>query len=113
MTSDVVRIDAQAELRLDPDNPGEYYNTQFVGADPALTVGVWAADAYEIEVESYPMDEMFVVLSGAITLTTEHAGRQVFLPGDMVALRRGARLTWSQVDGTRKVYVILEPAEDG
>jgi uncharacterized cupin superfamily protein len=108
MTPDVVRIDPNAAVQPDPDNPGEYYASQFEGSDPALTVGVWAADAQDVEVESYPVDEMCVVIAGAITITTATAGAQVYLPGDMFAVRRGTRITWSQIDGTRKVYVILD-----
>ena len=110
---DVVRIDPHAEVHPDPDNPGESYVTQFVGADPALTVGIWAADGYETEFDAYPFDEMCVVLAGEITLTTAEAGRQVFSPGDIFALQRGTALTWSQTDGTRKVFVILESPAEG
>ena len=105
---DVVRINPHAELVRDPDNPGEEYVEQFVGADPALSAGVWTASGGVTRFDAYPVDEICVVLAGTITLTTSDAVRQDFTAGDVFAVRRGAALTWEQTDGTRKVYVVLD-----
>ena len=55
-------IDPQATPQPDPANPGEYYVNNFVGDDPGLFAGVWSADAQETVIESYPVDEVCVVL---------------------------------------------------
>ena len=110
---DVVRIDPHAELEPDPEHPGEKFVEQFVGADRALSAGLWAAPGGVTRFDSYPVDEICVVLAGTITLTASDDVRQVFMAGDVFAVRRGAAVTWEQTDDTRKIYVVLDHGADG
>ena len=107
--SGIARIDPQATLAPDPANPGEYYVNNFVGANPGLFAGVWAADSQETVIESYPVDEVCVVLAGTITLTTAD-GVSEFKPGDAFAICKGTALTWANTPDVRKIYVILDQA---
>lgn len=106
----IARIDPHAELKPDPANQGEYYVNNFTGSDPGLFAGVWSADAQETVIESYPVDEVCVVLAGTITLTEADGQVSVFQAGDSFAIRRGTALTWANTPDVRKIYVILDPA---
>jgi uncharacterized cupin superfamily protein len=53
------------------------------------------------------VDEICVVIEGSITVDAGTNGSETFRPGDAFAFRRGTPLTWSQTEGTRKIYVIL------
>jgi uncharacterized cupin superfamily protein len=106
-TPGVVRLEPDAALAPDPDQPGALVSVQYVGDDARLVAGTWAADAGLAEFDAYPVDEICLVLQGSITVETGSAGLQTFLPGDAFAIRRGTPLTWSQTDDTRKVYVVL------
>ena len=105
--SGIFPIDQQATLQPDPAHPGEFYVNNFVGDDPGLFAGVWSADSQETVIESYPVDEVCVVLAGTITLTTA-AGVSKFKPGDAFAIRKGTALTWANSQDVRKIYVILD-----
>jgi uncharacterized cupin superfamily protein len=110
--SGIFPIDPQAALQPDPAHPGEFYVNNFVGDDPGLFAGVWSADSQETVIESYPVDEVCVVLAGTITLTTAD-GVSEFKPGDAFAIRKGTALTWANTPDVRKIYVILDHAAGG
>jgi uncharacterized protein len=111
--SGISPIDPQAALAPDPANPGEYYVNNFTGAHPGLFAGVWSADEQETFIDSYPVDEVCVVLAGTITLTTPDGHVSVFTTGDSFAIRKGTALTWANSPDVRKIYVILEDAAAG
>jgi len=106
----IFRIDPQADLQPDPHNPGEFYVNNFVGDDPGLFAGVWSAESQETKIESYPVDEVCVVLAGTITPTAADGIVSEFRPGDAFAIRRGTSLTWANSPGARKIYVIKDRA---
>jgi uncharacterized cupin superfamily protein len=106
-TPGIVRLDPNAALAPDPEQPGALVSVQYVGEDARLVAGTWGAAAGRAEFDAYPVDEFCLVLQGSITIETRSAGPQTFLPGDAFAIRRGTPLTWSQTDDTRKVYVVL------
>ena len=108
--SGIFRIDPHAELQPDSQNPGEFYVNHFVGDDPGLFAGVWSADAQETVIDSYPVDEVCVVLAGVITLTAADGSVSEFRAGDAFAIRKGTALTWANSPDVRKVYVILDHA---
>ncbi len=105
--SGIFLIDPHASLQPDPAHPGESYVNHFVGDDPGLFAGVWSAEAQETVIESYPVDEVCVVLAGTITLTTTD-GVNEFRAGQAFAIRKGTALTWSNSPDVRKIYVILD-----
>lgn len=107
----IFRIDTSAALPPDPEHPGEYYVNNFAGAEPGLFAGVWSADPQETWIESYPVDEICVVLAGTITLTTAEGDVSRYRAGEAFAIRKGTALTWANTADTRKIYVILERPE--
>jgi uncharacterized cupin superfamily protein len=106
--SGIFPIDRQADLAPDTAHPGEYYINNFVGDDHRLFAGVWSADAQETLIESYPVDEVCVVLAGTITLTAADGQVSEFKAGDAFAIRKGTALTWTNSPDVRKIYVILD-----
>jgi uncharacterized cupin superfamily protein len=107
LLAEVVRLDPDAALAPDPDRPGELVSLQYVGDDDRLVAGTWSAGAGTVHIDAYPVDEICVVIEGSITVETSTNGSETFHPGDAFAIRRGAALTWSQTEGTKKFYVIL------
>jgi uncharacterized protein len=110
--SGIFPIDPQAELAPDLAHPGEFYVNNFVGDDPGLFAGVWSAQAQETVIESYPVDEVCVVLAGTITLTAADGTVSNYKAGDAFAIRKGTALTWANSPDVRKIYVILDHAAD-
>jgi len=108
--SGIFRIDPQADLQPDAANPGEFYVNNFVGDDPGLFAGVGSADSQETVIESYPVDEVCVVLAGSITLTAANGTVSAFRAGDAFAIRKGTALTWANSPDVRKIYVVLDHA---
>ena len=108
--SGIFRIDPLADLQPDAQHPGEFYVNNFVGNDPGLFAGVWSADAQETKIESYPTDEVCVVLAGTITLIAADGTVSEFRAGDAFAIRKGTALTWANSPGARKIYVIFDQA---
>ena len=112
--SGIFPIDRQAALQPDPAAPGEFYVNNFTGAHPGLSAGVWSADEQETVIDSYPVDEVCVVLAGTITLTAADGQVSVFTAGDSFAIRKGTALTWANSPDVRKIYVVLDhkPADE-
>jgi uncharacterized protein len=109
--SGIYSIDPQAALQPDPANPGESYVNNFTGAHGGLSAGVWSADEQETVIDSYPVDEVCVVLAGTITLTAADGQVSVFKAGDSFAIRKGTPLTWANSPDVRKIHVVLDHAE--
>jgi uncharacterized protein len=109
--SGIFSIDPQAALEPDPANPGEYYVNNFTGSHAGLNAGVWSADEQETVIDSYPVDEVCMVLAGTITLTAADGQVSVFKAGDSFAIRKGTALTWANSPDVRKIYVVLDHTE--
>ena len=106
--SGIFPIDPRADLAPDQAHPGEYFVNNFVGDYTGLFAGVWSADAQETVIESYPVDEVCVVLAGTITLTAADGQVSEFKAGDAFAIRKGTSLTWANSHDVRKIYAILD-----
>jgi uncharacterized cupin superfamily protein len=89
---------------LDPDGLSEALATAsraLVHAD--VEVGLWeAGPGADTDVEA---DEVFLVLSGAGTLTFEDGSAIDLRPGVLVRLREGDRTTWEVGQRLRKLYL--------
>ncbi len=76
-----------------------------VASQGDMEVGVWehsVGTSTDVEVE-----EVFVVLQGAGTVTCEEGGRIVLAPGVVGLLPMGARTTWTVTEPLRKVWITL------
>jgi uncharacterized protein len=74
-----------------------------VGAVAEAEVGLWeAGPGTETDTEA---DEVFLVLSGAGTVTFADGSALPLRPGVLVRLREGDRTTWEITERLRKLYV--------
>ena len=74
-----------------------------VGAVAEVEVGLWeAGPGTETDTEA---DEVFLVLSGAGTVTFADGSALPLRPGVLVRLREGDRTTWEITERLRKLYV--------
>jgi uncharacterized protein len=72
--------------------------------DDDIEVGVWeAGPGTDTDTE---VDELFVVLAGAGTVTFEDGSSLALAPGVVVRLHEGDRTTWEITERLRKLYVI-------
>jgi uncharacterized protein len=89
---------------LDADGLSEPLSTAsrvLLAAD--VEVGLWeAGPGVDVDVEA---DEVFLVLSGAGTLTFEDNSTIDLRAGVLVRLREGDRTTWEITERLRKLYV--------
>lgn len=73
-----------------------------------LSAGVWSAGPFVEEIDSYPVDEICVLLEGTLILRTPDGEAQTFRAGDAFSIARGTACTWDQPEAVRKVYVVRE-----
>lgn len=73
------------------------------------TIGSYEAGIWELRagtVTDTEVDELFIVLSGAATITLLDEGRSVEVKaGDVMRLVAGTRTRWDVQDHIRKVYI--------
>ena len=80
--------------------------------DRAVTqIGLWQVEpGTDVDVE---VEEVFVVLTGLGTITFDDASRIDLRPGSLVHLRTGDRTVWVIAERLRKLYLLMEPDEEG
>jgi uncharacterized cupin superfamily protein len=110
----VERFDPRAAtIRLDPigDDPsGPGAGLVDLASVDGMEVGVW--DHTEGTSVHTELDEVFVVISGSVTVTEDGREPIRFGPGDVGVLREGARTTWTVHESLRKVWISRTTASD-
>ncbi|WP_433519553.1 cupin domain-containing protein [Nonomuraea sp. CA-143628] len=105
----LVSADVLAEA-LPPDGASESLATAHVvlGQSWTCDLGLWeAGPGTDVDVES---EELFLVLSGAGTVTFADGSRIDLRRGVLVHLRAGDRTTWEITDRVRKLFLSGPPA---
>jgi uncharacterized protein len=100
-------------IRLDPigDDPsGPGAGLVDLAMVDGMEVGVW--DHTEGTSTHVELDEVFVVISGSVTVTEDGREPISFGPGDVGILRDGARTTWTVHEPLRKVWISRATASD-
>lgn len=116
-------------IRLNPDGPagaglefwGHLENEKVVEGEPTetghnfftnrtgqLTSGVWECTPCTSEIDSYPVDEFCIILSGRVVVTDGEGRAETFKPGDSFVIPKGTACTWHMPETTRKYYVIFD-----
>lgn len=102
-------LDVAADVPTSPLDPATVLDgapaagSRALAAVAGVEVGVWEMSpgtATDVEV-----DEVFVVLSGAATVTFEDGEAVDLGPGSVVRLRAGEHTTWVVRETLRKIYV--------
>jgi len=73
--------------------------------DGAVAAGVWECPPCKVEIPSYPVNEMMTIISGAVTITNADGVEEVFGPGEVVFVSKGAKMTWHITERLRKYYM--------
>lgn len=74
-------------------------------AGQSISTGIWSAEPGILKVKSYPVDEVFTVLSGRIDVTNEDGSVISVGPGQSCLLRKGWTGLFHTVEQTRKCFV--------
>ena len=74
-------------------------------AGRSVSTGIWTAEPGILKVKSYPVDEVFTVLSGKIDVTNEDGSVVQVGPGQSCLLRKGWSGLFHIVEQTRKCFV--------
>jgi uncharacterized cupin superfamily protein len=71
----------------------------------SVSTGIWTAEPGILKVKSYPVDEVFTVLSGKIEVTNQDGSVVHVRPGQSCLLRKGWTGLFHTVEHTRKCFV--------
>jgi uncharacterized cupin superfamily protein len=88
------------------DDKTETNHTFFQTDDESILTGVWESAPCKEEFESYPVDEMMIVISGSVTLTSADAQAEIFTAGDTFFIAKGTKCTWHITETMKKFYMI-------
>ncbi len=113
--SGVLRVDphtvAVPLVPVDRDPVGPSTGSVVVGTVDDMAVGVWDHTVgSSTDVED---DEVFIVISGSVTVVEEGHGETRFGPSDIGILRAGTRTAWIVHEPLRKVWVARGGDGDG
>ena len=100
--------DAEDVIKGKPVETGHNYFTDATGQ---LTAGVWECTAYTSQIESYPVDEFCLILSGQVVITDANDHAETFNAGDCFVIPKGLKCIWHMPDRLRKFYVILDASQ--
>ena len=73
-----------------------------------VSSGTWKCAPYKAHFESYPCDEMMVVLDGVLKLTDSNGTIETFTKGDTLFISKGTSLTWEITETMHKYFMISE-----
>lgn len=89
-------------------SPNERLASLFnIPAGGELEVGIWESDAYEEQIDNYPVNEIMVVLSGGATMVSASGVKTDLKPGDTVYLPKGWSGKWIQTETIRKITLVV------
>lgn len=74
-------------------------------ADGSVAAGVWECPPCKIHIDSYPVNEMMTIISGALTITNADGLTESFGPGEVVFAAKGAKMTWEITERLKKYYM--------
>jgi len=107
-TSSFVPEDSQEAGTLISGTPDHRDAEQFASSDGRATCGAWTCGAYEEHVRSFPINEMFVVIEGTLTVTVDGGDPETFDPGDVFVIEQGTACTMRFHTPFRKLYMAYE-----
>ena len=73
--------------------------------DGSVAAGIWECPPCELEIPSYPVNEMMTIISGSVTITNADGVEETFGPGEVVFAQKGSKMTWQITERLRKYYM--------
>ena len=98
-------IDPETIVSGDPQERLASFATTTVSGD--LDIGIWECDAYEERIDSYPVDEVMVIISGSTSLISDAGVRTDLVSGDVAFVPKGWKGRWLQSETIRKFTVMV------
>jgi uncharacterized cupin superfamily protein len=95
------------ELVADGDPRSKTWIAESFDSGGSVSTGIWTAEPGTLKVASYPVDEVFTVLSGKIEVTNEDGSVVHVEPGQSCLLRKGWSGLFRTVEQTRKCFVTV------
>jgi uncharacterized cupin superfamily protein len=77
-------------------------------AGRSVSTGIWSAEPGVLKVRSYPVDEVFTVITGKIEVTNEDGSVVHVAQGQSCLLRKGWTGLFRTVEQTRKCFVTFD-----
>lgn len=84
----------------------ERNRTHFATSDESVSTGLWECAPCREEIESFPVNEMMTVVSGALTITHADGRAETFGPGDTLFIAKGTKCIWEITETLRKFYMV-------
>jgi uncharacterized cupin superfamily protein len=103
-------LESENVIEGDPTEIGHNYFTDGTGR---LTAGVWECTPCTSQIDSYPVDEFCIILSGCVVVTDAAGRAETFKPGDAFVIPKGLKCAWHMPETTRKYYVIFDAEAAG
>ncbi|KVS67661.1 cupin domain-containing protein [Burkholderia cepacia] len=96
-----------------PDQaPGQGFNEVehrvFGGESRRYYGGVWEGEPGELNLPSYPYDEICIMISGRIALRDTAGNRKEFVKGQGFFVPRGFSGVWETLEPSSKYFIALE-----
>jgi len=96
-----------AEIVTDGDPVSKTWVADNFQSAGSVSTGIWTAKPGTLKIESYPVDEVFTVLSGKIEVVNDDASVVIVSPGQTCRLRKGWSGLFRTVEQTRKCFVTI------
>lgn len=87
------------------DDKSEFTTSFFAAPDGSVAAGLWEGAPCKMEIESYPANEKMTIISGELVLTHSNGTEEVFGPGEVVFVTKGAAFTWHITKYMRKYFM--------
>ena len=101
-----------AEIVEEGDPRSKTWVAANFSAGGSVSTGIWSAEPGTLKVASYPVDEVFTVLSGKIEVTNEDGSVIHVGPGQSCLLRKGWTGLFRTVEQTKKCFVTVDTPVD-
>lgn len=73
--------------------------------DGSVSAGIWECPPCKLKIDSYPVNEMMTIISGALTITNADGVDETFGPGEVVFASKGAPMTWHITERLKKYFM--------
>ena len=73
--------------------------------DGSVAVGIWECPPCKLDIDSYPVNEMMTIISGALVMKNAEGVEETFGPGEVVFVSKGSKMTWHIIERLRKYYM--------
>ena len=71
----------------------------------SVASGVWECAPCKMDIESYPVNEMMTIISGALIITNAEGVEELFGPGEVVFVAKGSKMNWHITERLAKYYM--------